>query len=105
MGLAGARATDQDHVLRPIHELTAMQCPDSGLIDLAGGEVEAREILVGWEARGLHVISDGAHLAFGQFGLQQLREHRDGGFNGWRALFDQVGDGLGHAIHLSDCAA
>jgi len=63
---------DQHDILGAIHELAAMQGPDSGLVDLAGGEVEAREVLVGREARGLHVIGDGPHLAFGQFGLEQL---------------------------------
>lgn len=39
MGLASARATDQNDVLRTVDELTAMQGPDGGLVDLAGGEV------------------------------------------------------------------
>ena len=72
MGLAGARAADQHHVLRPIHELAAVQGSDGGLVDLAGSKVEAGEILVGREARGLHVIGDGTHFTFGQFRLQQL---------------------------------
>jgi hypothetical protein len=41
MGLARSRAADEDHVLRAVHELTAMQGPDCGLVDLAGGEVKA----------------------------------------------------------------
>jgi hypothetical protein len=45
MGLAGSRPTDQHDVLGLIHELAAVQGPDSGLVDLAGGEVEAGEIL------------------------------------------------------------
>ena len=51
VGFAGARAADEDHVLRPIHELAAMQAPDGGFIDLAGGEVEPGEVFVGREAR------------------------------------------------------
>ena len=72
MGLSGARTADQDDTLGSVHELATVQGPDSGFIDLAGGEVEAREVLVGREACGLHVIGDGSDLAFGQFGLQQL---------------------------------
>lgn len=56
--LAAVRATDEDHVLRPVHELTAMQRPDCGLIDLTGRKVKAGEILVGREPCGLHVIGD-----------------------------------------------
>ena len=41
------RAVEQDHVLSAVHKLAAVQGPEGGLIDLAGGEVEAREILVG----------------------------------------------------------
>jgi hypothetical protein len=47
---------DQDDVVGAIDELAAVQLADQGLVDLAGGEVEAREILVGGKARGLHVI-------------------------------------------------
>ena len=48
MGLAGSRAADQNNILGTVHELASVQRPDSGLVDLAGGEVEAREVLVGW---------------------------------------------------------
>ena len=41
VGLAGSGATDQDHVLGAVHERATVQCPDSGLVDLAGGEVDA----------------------------------------------------------------
>ena len=72
MGFAGAGPADQNDVMRVIHELTAMQRPDSGFVDLAGGEVKAGEILVGREPRGLHVIGDRPHFPLGQFGLQKL---------------------------------
>ena len=71
-----------------------------GFVDLAGREVEAGEILVGREARGLHVIGDGAHFAFCHLGLQELRQDRHGRLEDWRALLDEVGDGLSHAMHL-----
>jgi hypothetical protein len=86
MGFAGARAADQEHVLRPIHELVTVQSPDGRLVDLTGHKVESREVLVGrgeedlltvWgtvcPTNGrLHVIGDCAELAFGQFGFQKL---------------------------------
>ena len=89
---------DQDHVLGAVHEPATVQGPDGGLVDLAGGEVEARQVLVCREAGRLHVIGNGPDLAFGQFGLQKLRQDRDGGFKGWCALLDEIGDGLRHAI-------
>ena len=48
---ASARAANEDHVLRPVHELAAVQGSDSGFIDLARGEVEAREVLVAYLCR------------------------------------------------------
>lgn len=58
MGLAGARATDEDYVLSTVEKLTFVQLPQRRLVDLAGHEVEAGEILVGREACSLHVIGD-----------------------------------------------
>jgi len=55
MGYACTKATDQDDVLRPVLELAAVQLPDSSLVDLASGEVEAGEILLSREACGLHL--------------------------------------------------
>ncbi len=72
-----------------VHELAAMELPDQGLVDLAGGEVEAGQILVGWEAGGLDLVGDGPDLALGGLGLEQLGEDRHGGFEGRRSLFDQ----------------
>ena len=48
VGLASSRAANEHHVLRAVHELATMQGPDGGFIDLAGGEVKTRKILVGW---------------------------------------------------------
>ncbi len=66
-----------------------MQLPDQGFADLAAGEVEAGEVAVGREARRLELVSHGADLALGGLGFQQLREHRDGGLEGRRALLHQ----------------
>ena len=115
IGFSGARAADQNDILRPIHERAAVQRPDGGLVDFAGGKVEAGEVLAGRKAGRLHVTGDGANLAFGQFGLQQLRQHRDAivgqtiprivclpssYLKSRCALPDQIGDGPGHAMHL-----
>jgi len=45
--------------------------------------------------------TDGAHLAFGHLGLEQLRQHRHCGLEGRRTLFGQVGHSLGHATTSS----
>ena len=105
MGFTGARAANQDDVLGAGHELTTVELPHHGFVDLAGSEVEAGQVLVSWEARGLHVIGDGADLALGQLGLEQLGQDRHSCFKGWRALLAQVGDGLSHAIHLQAARA
>ena len=72
-----------------VDELAPVQLADQGLVDLAGGEVEPCQVLVGREARGLEVIGDGADFAFGDLGLQQLRQDRHGRLEGGRALFDR----------------
>jgi hypothetical protein len=105
MDLAGTRTADQHDILRTIHELAAMQGPDHCLVDLARGEVEAWEVLVGREPCRLHVIGDRPDLSFGQFGLEELRQDRDSSFKGWRPLFNQVGDCIRHAIHLQTARA
>jgi hypothetical protein len=69
-------------------------------VDLAGGKVEAGQVLVSREAGGLDLIGDRADLALGHFCLEQLGEHRDGRLEGWCALFDQIAHGLRHAVHL-----
>ena len=42
MRLARARSADQDDVVGAVDELAPVQLADQGLVDLAGGEVEAR---------------------------------------------------------------
>jgi len=46
--------------------------------DAAVVEVEACEIPVCREASDLHLVVDGAHLAFGDFGLDELLEQLTG---------------------------
>jgi hypothetical protein len=100
MRFPGAGPADQHDVLGGIEEAALVQLADRSLVDLAGGEVEAGEILVGREARGLHVVGDGADLAFGQFGLEQLGQDRHGGFKSWRSLFHEFRHSLGHTVHF-----
>lgn len=72
MGLSGSRSANQHDVLSLVEELTAMELAQWGFADLAAGEVEPGQVLVCRKARRLHVVSDGADLAFGQFGFQKL---------------------------------
>ena len=44
--LAGARATNQHHVLSPVHELAAVQLSHQGLVHLAAAEVKACQVPV-----------------------------------------------------------
>lgn len=93
-------AADQRDSLGAVHELAAMEGPNGDFVDLAGGAAEAREVLVGRDACSLHVAGDGAHLAFGQFGLQQWQPDRDGGFTRRGPLFDEILNGSGQAAAL-----
>ena len=56
MRLSRTRSAGQDNVVGAVDELAPVQLADQGLVDLAGGEVEPGQILVGREARGLEVI-------------------------------------------------
>ena len=98
--LAGARPTDEDDVLRIVEKLAAVQRSDERLIDTALSEVEARQIPIGREAGGLHLVVDRADLAFSHLGLEQGLEDWDGLLIRRCALFGQVADGIGHAKQL-----
>lgn len=65
MAFPGAGPASQDHVLGGVQELASMKLPDEGLVDLAGGEVEARQVLVSREARCLHVIGPSRDIPAG----------------------------------------
>ena len=60
VGLAGAGPADQHDVVGVVQELAPVQLPDRGLVDLAGGEVEAGQVLVGREAGRLDLVGDRA---------------------------------------------
>ena len=57
---------------------------------------EARKILVGREAGGLHIMGDPAHFMFRHLSFEQLREYRDGRIKRRCSLFKQIADALGH---------
>ncbi|MOA19436.1 hypothetical protein D3C78_1398170 [compost metagenome] len=95
-----ARPTDENDILRPVHELASVQLAHRRFVDFAGGEVEPGDVLIGREASSLHVIGDRANLTFGHLGFQQLGQDRHGRLKSWSPLLDQICDGLGHAIHL-----
>jgi hypothetical protein len=58
MALAGSGAADQHDIVGAIHEAAAVQLPDQRLIDLAGGKVEAGQVLVGREPGRLDLVGD-----------------------------------------------
>jgi hypothetical protein len=47
VSLAGAGPNDQHGVIGPVDEVVAVELADHGLVDLAGGKIEAGEVLVG----------------------------------------------------------
>jgi hypothetical protein len=100
VAFSGAGPTDQHDVVGAVHEVAAVELTHQSFVDLAGGKVEAGQVLVSREAGGLDLIGDRADLALGHFCLEQLGEHRDGRLEGWCALFDQIAHGLRHAVHL-----
>ena len=100
MRLPGAGAADEDDVVRIFQELAAMELSHKRLVDLAAGEVEAREIAVVWEARRLHLIGRRSDLPISCLRLQELRQDRQSGLEGRRALFGQLADSLSHSVHL-----
>ena len=51
IGFAGAWAADQHDILGAIQKLAFVQLAHCCFIDLAGGEVEAGEVLIGVECR------------------------------------------------------
>jgi hypothetical protein len=72
----GAGPTDQHDVVGAVHEVAAVELTHQSFVDLAGGKVEAGQVLVSREAGGLDLIGDRADLALGHFCLEQLGEHR-----------------------------
>ena len=92
MRFACGRTTDQDDILSRVHELTTMQLVDQGFVDLAGGEGEAREILISREACGFHIKGDQADFTFGHLSFEQLREYRDSIIKRRCSLLNQIAD-------------
>ena len=68
VGLAGSRPADQHDIIGADNELAPVQLAHHGFVDLAGGEVEAGQILVGREAGGLDLVGGGPDLALSDLG-------------------------------------
>src|SRR5271166_2706407 len=100
MRLAGSGAADQDDVVSVLQKLAAVKLAYERFIHLAAGEVEAGEVAVVWEARGLELVGRRSDLPVGRLRLQELRQDRQRGLEGRRALFGQLADSLGHSVHF-----
>jgi hypothetical protein len=100
MRFAGSRAADQDDIVRILQELAAMKLTCERLVDLAAGEVEAGKVSIVRKAGGLDLISRRSDLPVRRLRLQELRQDRQRGLEGWGALFGQLADGLSHAVHF-----
>ena len=81
-------------------ELAAVKLANQRLVDLAAGEVEAGEVAVVREPRGLELVGGRSHFSVGRLRLQELRQDRQRRLEGRRALLGQLADGLRHAVHL-----
>jgi hypothetical protein len=84
VGLAGAGTADQHDIIGHVHKLAAVGLTDQRPIDLAAGEVEARQIAIGREPRDLELVGYRSHLPFGGLCLQKLGQDRDGRIESWR---------------------
>src|SRR5512137_577481 len=100
MRLARAGSADHDGVVSVLQELAAVKLADESFIDLAASEVEAGEVAVVRKARGLELVSCRSNLPIRGLCLQKLRQDRQRGLEGRRALLGQFADGLRHAVHF-----
>src|SRR5271165_5141248 len=92
MRLARSGSADQDGVVSVFQELAAIKLADKSLVDLARGEVKAGEIAIVRKAGGLELVGRRSHLPVGGLRLQELRQDRQRGLEGRRALFGQLAD-------------
>jgi hypothetical protein len=98
--LARAWAADQDDIARVLQKRAAVKLSRQRLLDLAAGEVEAGDAATVRETGGLELVGRRSHLPIGHLGLQELREDRQRGLEGRRALLGQLANGLSHPVHL-----
>ncbi len=91
MRLSGSGSSDEDDIIGIVDELAAMELSHQRFIELAGGEVESGQILVGGEARHLDLVSDRSDLSFGGFDFQQLGDDGDSRFERRRSLLHVSG--------------
>ena len=90
MCLARAGAADQYDIVGVLQKLATMEMAYERLVDLAAGEVEAGEIAIVREAGGLELVGRRSDLPVGRLRLQELRQDRQRGLEGWRALLGQL---------------
>jgi hypothetical protein len=100
MGLAGAWAADEHDVVGLLDEVAAVQRLHEGGVHRALLELEAREIAIGGEARGLELVLDRADLPLGDLGLDQIGEDALGLLERGALLQGEIGDGLRHAVEF-----
>ena len=81
--LASTGSTDKHHIVGLLDEFTAMKVAYQGFIDLAVGEVKARQVPVDRELGCLELIGNGAHFSLSTLGLEQLRQYGVCCFKGW----------------------
>ena len=99
MGLACARTTDQDHVVRGLRELQRRELVDQLLVDHRRIEVEAGQIPVHGEARGVHLVLDRTHRTVCGLRRQQVLDQPARGIQAGRGtLLRQITPGTGNAV-------
>src|SRR5450830_1070744 len=100
VGLTRSWSSHENHVVGILQELTAVQLPNQGFIDLAVAEVEARQVSIGREPCHLELIGHRAYLPFGGLGLEPLRQAGLRSVKRWGPLYSQFIARLSHAMHL-----
>src|SRR5450830_1634177 len=74
VGLTRSWSSHENHVVGILQELTAVQLPNQGFIDLAVAEVEARQVSIGREPCHLELIGHRAYLPFGGLSRRRICE-------------------------------
>ncbi len=72
VGLAGSRPAHQHDIVGLVDKGAGMELAHQGFVDLAVGEIESGQILIGGKARDLELIGNGSRLSFSHLGLEQL---------------------------------
>src|SRR5271154_6188105 len=100
MRFTRAWTADQDNVVPVLEELAFVELAHERFVHLTAGEVEAGKVAIVRKVGGLKLVGGRPHLPVGRFRLQELRQDRQSGLEGGRALLGQFADRLSHAVHL-----